>query len=106
MPLFFLSSEKRPDDDLMYVAMYRRWKLLYRPTHPKDNELYDLASDPHERENVYRADHAEAGRLKQHLARSSPWVTEPFSDDGAAGLGANEMRALEALGYVRRRGAG
>ncbi len=90
----------RPLDDFVYVAMDRDWKLIYRPNHPSSSELYHLSGDPLEAANLYVQTHPEAIRLKQDLARSAPWVTEPFREE-AAGADTSEMRqALAALGYV------
>jgi arylsulfatase A-like enzyme len=90
----------RPLDDFVYVAMDRDWKLIYRPNHPSSSELYHLSEDPLEAANLYVQMHPEAIRLKQDLARSAPWVTEPFREE-AARADTSEMRqALAALGYV------
>ena len=93
-------TEKRPKDDFVYCALDRRWKLVWRPNHPDDSELYDLEADEAEAVNLWRWDHPEALRLKRELGLHAPWVTAPFpeEEDGASMQLAAER--LEALGYV------
>lgn len=86
--------EDRPDDDFMYCAMDREWKLVYRPSNPALSELYSLANDPGETENLWTSEPVQALRLMKLLAEQEPWVTEPpppIDDD-------NREAALEALG--------
>jgi arylsulfatase A-like enzyme len=91
---------KRPKDDFTYCAMDRDWKLTWRPNHPGDSELYHLAEDPKELNNLWGWDHPEALRLKKELGGHAPWVTEPFpaSADGASSDAI--MEGLKKLGYV------
>jgi len=89
----------RPQDDLLYVLMDRRWKLIHKPTQPHNSELYDLESDPDEAVNLYRVDHPEAVRLLAELDRRDAYVLEqfpPLEADGAADV----EGALGALGYT------
>ncbi len=62
-------------------------------------ELYDLDSDPGERENLFRKHRAEARRLDDELAA---FVAAQRGSGAAAkrSLDAGERRKLEALGYV------
>jgi arylsulfatase A-like enzyme len=91
---------KRPKDDFVYCAMDGRFKLVWRPNHPEDSELFDLAADPKEQRSLWAWDHPEALRLKRALAEHAPWVTAPFpvEEDGAS-LQAAAAR-LADLGYT------
>jgi arylsulfatase A-like enzyme len=90
----------RPGDDLLYTAMDRDWKLIYRPTQPGLSELYNLSADPDEERNLYRERPDQALRLAQRLARHAPWVTEPFPPLEAPDRLSGAREALAALGYV------
>lgn len=92
--------EKRPLDDFLYCAMDREWKLVYRPSHPEQSELFHLAEDPREERNVYAVESRQAQRLLMELARTNPWVTGPFAPIADGGDLAAAQRALEGLGYV------
>jgi arylsulfatase A-like enzyme len=93
-------TAKRPKDDFAYGALDRRWKLVWRPNHPDDSELFDLDADAAEAVNLWRWDHPEALRLKRELGRHAPWVTAPFpqEEDGASLAAAAAF--LEQLGYA------
>ena len=39
---------ERPLDDFLYAIIERDWKLVYRPRHVEQSELYQLGVDPHE----------------------------------------------------------
>jgi arylsulfatase A-like enzyme/uncharacterized protein HemY len=62
-------------------------------------ELYDLASDPGERDNLFLRRNAEARRQDSELAA---FIAAHRGDNAGAGrtLDAGERRKLEALGYV------
>jgi arylsulfatase A-like enzyme len=92
--------EKRPLDDFLYCAMDRDWKLVYRPTNPDKSELYNIAQDPRELKNLFARDHEHAQRLLLELARTNPWVTEPFAPAANSGNVAAAQQALAGLGYV------
>jgi hypothetical protein len=91
--------EQRPFDDFAYCAMDRDWKLVWRPNHPDESELFHLFADAGETENLWAWDHPQAVRLKEALGNHAPWVTEPFpaADDD---VGRDSAQALEALGYL------
>jgi arylsulfatase A-like enzyme len=90
---------KRPQDDFAYCALDANWKLVWRPNHPDESELFHLAEDPLETSNLWSWEHAEALRLKEALARHGPWVTASF--DAAGGeLDGGVSAALRNLGYV------
>ncbi len=71
-----------------------RWKYI-RASHEPD-ELYDLSADPRERRDLLEREPEQAARLAalldEHLRR------HPLRE-GAAELGEEERRGLEALGY-------
>jgi arylsulfatase A-like enzyme len=95
---------RRPKDDFTYCAMDVDWKLTWRPNHPADSELYHLAQDPKEANNLWAWDHEEAVRLKRELGGHAPWVIEPFpAAEGGADTDAI-MQALSALGYTADEG--
>jgi len=91
---------KRSQDDLVYCAMDVDWKLIWRPNHPDQSELFHISADPHEQVNLFRRDHPEAIRLGKELGKESPWVLEPFPHvaGGADEAGATER--LRELGYI------
>jgi arylsulfatase A-like enzyme len=58
------------DDREMFCVRTAGWKMILRTSARRDRqewELYDLASDPAERENLYREDHPQAVKLKQSI---------------------------------------
>jgi len=87
---------RRPLDDLLYCAMDGTWKLVYRPTHPEQSELYHLAEDPRELENLYSDGHAEVARLREELDRFDGFVESSFGE----GVDAEVLERLRSLGYV------
>lgn len=91
-------SQRRPKDDLLYCAMDRTWKLIYRYSYPAESELYNLAEDPHELNNVFGRHPEQVARLKAFLDECNGYVTAPFTD--AAMPDESALRTLEALGYV------
>ncbi len=92
--------EKRPRDDFLYSAMDRDWKLIYRPTKPSQSELFHLAQDPQELANLYGQHPDQELRLLQELARSRPWVLEPFAPTEDETDFEAAQAALTALGYL------
>lgn len=97
---------KRPQDDLVYCAMDTDWKLVWRPNHPDQSELFHIAEDPREAHNLFTRDHAEAIRLGKELGKHSPWVTEDFPQEVDGADAAIAMERLAALGYAAGEGGG
>jgi arylsulfatase A-like enzyme len=88
--------ERRPNDDLLFCAMDRSWKLIYRPLHPEFSELFYLPDDPGEKENLYDPNHPQAQRLLRFLEQSGGFVDSPFGDS----LDEDTLERLRALGYA------
>jgi arylsulfatase A-like enzyme len=76
------------------------WKLIWTPGRPQADafELYDLAADPGETENLYAPDHPQVATLKRQLHE---WMARGGSAgaEGAA-LSKLDRRALCSLGYI------
>ena len=81
--------------DNLYALQDGRWKLVWHEREPAQSELYDLAADPQELDNLYSPDHPEARRLEAVLvARQVTRVTPEGSGDDDP-----NAAALQALGY-------
>jgi len=91
---------ERPLDDFLYATIERDWKLIYRPRHPEQSELYHLSEDPHEQHDLFAARPEEAQRLLERLAQEAPWVSEPFAPLHAGTDTSEVQRALNDLGYT------
>ena len=91
-------SQRRPKDDLLYCAMDRTWKLVYRYSYPDESELYNLVEDPHELNNLFAQRPEQVRRLKAVLDECNGYVTAPFSDADRPDVAT--LQALESLGYV------
>lgn len=87
---------KRPLDQLIYCAMDKTWKLIYRHTAAEQSLLFNIAQDPYEKNNLYRPDHPEAVRLKAELDRFDGYRNVPF----VAGADNADRRRLAEMGYV------
>jgi arylsulfatase A-like enzyme len=81
--------------DNLFAACDKDWKYVWHQTKPEHSELYHLATDPGETENLYAEDHPEAQRLHAWLAERKP---ERVQAPGASGDGPSAS-ALGALGY-------
>ncbi len=82
-------------NDNLYAICDGRWKLVWRETHPENSELFDLATDPLEMNNLYTAEHAEGLRL---LAQLDSWEVTKVTPPGAGAAAASPDR-LNDLGY-------
>ena len=90
-------TRKRPKDNLLYGAMDRTWKLIFRYTYPEESELYNLADDRHELNNLFGQKPKQEKRLRALLDEFDGYVTAPL---GSGAPAADVMEALESLGYV------
>lgn len=89
----------RPHDDFVYCVNDGAWKLLYRPAHPHRSELFQVARDPREEQNLFGQREAEGRRLLRDLAARDPWVDRPF-EERAGDTDPDIAHALLALGYA------
>lgn len=91
---------ERPLDDFLYALVESDWKLVYRPAHPSQSELFDLAQDPRELRNRFAEEPERAASLLEALARRAPWVTAPFPQTAPAADGRRVRNVLQGLGYA------
>ena len=84
-----------------FPRLHFGWSELYSvidyPAHfiaGPDPELYDLADDPQERNNLIRTDSRQASRLRSHLDSIDRAIADPTEED------AETRRKLAALGYL------
>jgi arylsulfatase A-like enzyme len=90
------SEELRHD----YVALRdTRWKLVI-DRQSDQRELYDLESDPNERNNRYRNDHAAADRLGNELSRLLSKAGESLEAEMTEAEQERVSDHLEDLGYL------
>lgn len=92
--------QSRPYDDFLYAVIDGQHKLIYRPAHPEQSELFDLAADPAELNNRYSQDPARVEALLLRLASEQPWVQAPFPVLESADKLSGARNVLEGLGYV------
>ncbi len=83
-------------NDNLYMAMGKRWKLIYHKQQPANSELYDLQRDPTEQKNLYGERPAAADRLLRYLTDRNAFRLEPADSGGAA----PDPAALDDLGYT------
>ena len=83
-------------DAQMYALTLDRWKYIHRPASGR-HELYDLAEDPGELENLYREDHPRAQQLLSALQGlgAITGYTAPRDE-----MSPEQLEALRSLGYV------
>jgi tetratricopeptide (TPR) repeat protein len=74
-----------------------RWKFVETTR----RELYDLANDPHERNNLFASESEQAEELKRLLEEMQSKMTAWGAD--AVNLSRNQIRVLESLGYFASR---
>ena len=73
-----------------------QWKFILAP----EPELYDLADDPNESNNLASAQPDLVARLPQELRTLIADAPPPVQRDAQAGLTAEDMKRLQSLGYV------
>lgn len=76
------------------------WKLIWTPGHelPEESwQLYDLASDPHETENLFRVDHPRFPPMRDLLL---PWAAKGMRVLEDQGTSADDLQRLRDLGYT------
>ena len=74
------------------------WKLIHHQTVPANSELYNLASDPRELENVHSDSPQVVARLLAHLQESGAMTVRPPEDDEP--LSEEALEKLRSLGYI------
>ncbi len=88
-----------PEDqkDLLFCVVDEEWKLIYHKERPENSQLYHLAKDPMEQENVADRHPRQVERLIGHLERLGAMEIQ-IEDRGA--LDPDLKARLEALGYT------
>jgi arylsulfatase A-like enzyme len=87
----------RPLDRLLFCAMDRSWKLIYRARDPRRSELYHLEADPRETVNLFDPAHPEYLRLKGALDRFDGYRWKPFP---RGPVDPEVSERLRSLGYL------
>jgi len=101
------ADESRPrlafSDEQHQSITHEGFRLIRRgPAESPKFELYDLASDPHERTNLAAADADRVARMNdllERICRRYPRMER--RDEGEGALDAEALAALRALGYLR-----
>jgi arylsulfatase A-like enzyme len=83
-------------DPAMFCLEQGDWKYIHRPE-TGQHELYHVAEDPTELKNLYTADHPQAAKLLTALQDLGVLGGDLITSEG---LTADEIEALEALGYL------
>jgi arylsulfatase A-like enzyme len=91
--------ETRPQSDFIHVLMDDEWKLIFRPSFPRQSELYAYRTDPDELTNLFSQRKDVSVPLLQELARRGGWVLAPFAADGG-GMSEHDLKRLGDLGYL------
>jgi arylsulfatase A-like enzyme len=86
------------DDEPTYLYRERDWKFIERPGNRPD-ELYDLASDPAEQDDVVSAFPDRAKRLRAALERHREEIKATDADVDPVDIDAAAQRRLRRLGY-------
>ncbi len=89
--------DRRPQDDLLFTASDGAWKLIHRPNHAGQDELYHLAEDPGELQNRIADEPEVARRLLADLTARGAFRDAAFDSDS---VDDDTRSALEGLGYV------
>lgn len=90
------TAKKRPNDDLLYSAIDQEWKLIYRPRHVEESELFNIKNDPGETENLFHVEKEEAERLLSWLVERGGFVEKPFGES----IDEEARERLRSLGYI------
>jgi len=92
-------SLPRRQKDLLFSIVEKDWKLIYHQEHPKNSELYHLATDPEELHNVIEQHPEEAKRLMARLRASGGLEIEVIHREGREDP--EMMDKLRSLGYIQ-----
>ncbi|MFC2162642.1 sulfatase [Candidatus Altiarchaeota archaeon] len=82
------------------AIMYGDWKLIRIPN-KNTTMLYNLASDPHERNDLSDEKIEARTRLEEKLDEFNKKISEPEFKPREVGLDNESIRKLEALGYMK-----
>ena len=85
-------------NEMLFAVIDGRWKYIHHLIREQESELYDLALDPGELENLYasRPEHVE--RLRQDLAARA---FQPDARQGRGQMSHDDLERLRSLGYLR-----
>lgn len=92
-------SLPRHQKDLLFSIVEANWKLIYHQEHPKNSELYHLATDPEELHNVIEQHPEEAKRLMARLRASGGLEIEVIHREGREDP--EMIDRLRSLGYIQ-----
>lgn len=92
-------SLPRRQKDLLFSIVEQDWKLIYHQEHPKNSELYHLATDPEELQNVIEQHPEEAKRLMARLRASGGLEIEVIHREGSEDP--EMIERLRSLGYIQ-----
>lgn len=92
-------SLPRRQKDLLFSIVEQDWKLIYHQEHPKNSELYHLATDPEELDNVIDQHPEEAKRLMARLRASGGLEIEVIQREGPEDP--EMIERLRSLGYIQ-----
>ncbi|UCF33223.1 MAG: sulfatase [Phycisphaerales bacterium] len=88
-------------DDMLFGLVDWPWKYVHHALRPEESELYDLAKDPRELENVIEKHSDVATRLKKELmALDCVPSDELGGQKGAGQMSPEDLRRLRSLGYL------
>jgi arylsulfatase len=75
------------------------WKLIWTPFASEEAswQLYNVADDPDEENDLHRADHPQFAPLKAHL---DEWLARQPASDAQGSMSEQDLQALRELGYL------
>ncbi|PCJ51597.1 MAG: hypothetical protein COA70_14010 [Planctomycetota bacterium] len=100
---FFGQIKGRASNDIAgkFRAVYSEdWKLIWAPGHKDPRvswQLFDLAADPHEENNLFRMDHPQFLRLRALLL---PWAEKSLGLTDSSEASAADLDLMNELGYI------